>query len=156
MDLKVPKLGFPDYNFKIKQKAADFLIFDNIRKKYVSLTPEEWVRQHMVMYLTEDKGFPSSRISVEHALKINNLIRRADIVFFGRYGQPLLVVECKAPDVKINQQVFDQVVRYNYILKVSYILVTNGRDSYCCSVDYREQKCNFLKQIPDYTLIDDG
>jgi hypothetical protein len=155
MDLNFPELSFPQYSFKIRHQHDVGEIFDSVRRKYVRLTPEEWVRQHIVMYLVHEKKFPVSRLSVEHALKYNQLSRRADIVFFGKYGQPLLVTECKAPEIKINQQVFDQVVRYNYVLKVKYIMVSNGIQNYCCEVDYEKQKCNFLNDIPEYSIMYD-
>lgn len=153
MDLPFPSLSFPSYPFKMKKEGSHYSVFDAIRKKYVRLTPEEWVRQHVVLYLMYEKSYPAARISVEHSFKFNNLSRRADVLFFGKYGQPLLVVECKAPDVKINQQVFDQVVRYNYVVRVRYIMVTNGIQNYCCEVNYENQQCNFLNDIPDYSLM---
>lgn len=153
MELPFPSLSFPSYPFKFKKEGNHYAVFDAIRKKYVRLTPEEWVRQHVVLYLMHEKSYPASRISVEHSLKYNSLSRRADILFFGKYGLPMLVVECKAPDIKINQQVFDQVVRYNYMLRVRYVMVTNGIQNYCCEVNYENQHCNFLDDIPDYSVM---
>lgn len=156
MDGKLPTLLFPDYPFRVQKSKGELKIFDNVRKKFVALTPEEWVRQHVIMYLNKDKGFPLSRLSVEQSIKINHLNQRADLLFYDKYRQPLLVVECKAPNVKISQKVFDQAVRYNYVLKVRYILVTNGMSTYCCEVDYDQQICSFLKDVPAYNQINDG
>lgn len=143
-------LKLPTYLFRIKVKEGKKLIFDSWRRKWVSLTPEEWVRQNFARYLTEEKHFPTSRLGVEYPLNLNQQNFRADIVFFGRNGGAEMIVECKAPEVKISQQVFDQIVRYNMKLKVKYLIVTNGLTHYCCIIDKENLTYSFLEDIPDY------
>ena len=146
-------LNLPEYSFKFKKDGDAPQIFDEIRKKYVALTPEEWVRQHFLMYLVKEKKFPSSLLLVEASLRYNGMSRRADIVAYDQQGKPLLVVECKAPSVEINQQTFDQVARYNMVLDVSYLVVTNGMKHYCCLLEHGEKSYHFLEEIPDFKEI---
>jgi type I site-specific restriction endonuclease len=143
-------LKLPTYLFRTKLKEGKKLIFDAWRRKWVSLTPEEWVRQNFARYLTEEKHFPSSRLGVEYSLNLNQQNFRADLVFFGRNGEPLMIIECKAPEVKISQQVFDQIVRYNMKLKVKYLIITNGVTHYCCIIDKENLTYSFLEDIPDF------
>ncbi|MCF8267801.1 MAG: type I restriction enzyme HsdR N-terminal domain-containing protein [Ignavibacteriales bacterium] len=126
------------------------IIFDRWRKKYVALTPEEWVRQNFVMFLVEEKTFPGSLMSLEKGLQVEGRTKRTDIVAYNRQGKPLLIVECKAPEVKITESVFDQIVRYNMSLQVNYIVVTNGLQHFCCHLDYEKISYTFLKEIPFY------
>ena len=121
-------------------------------KKFVILQPEEWVRQHCIHYLMEVKGFPKSLINVEKELKINGLKKRYDIVVFNTDGTILLIVECKAPKIKIKQNTFDQVARYNLALNASYLMVTNGLNHYYCEMDFEAEKYQFLKDIPNYVI----
>jgi predicted type IV restriction endonuclease len=144
------RLNLPDYSFQIKSKGQRKYIFDNIRKRYVFLTPEEWVRQNLAAYLVREKNFPASLIAVEMSLRINRMDKRADIVLFSRHGAPVVIVECKAPDVKITQKVFDQAALYNMDMKVEYLIVSNGLVHYCAKLDHREQTWSFLPEIPDY------
>ena len=144
-------LNFPIYAFKVKESGNQKQIFDNIRKKYVALTPEEWVRQHMISYLIKEKKYPESLFAVETGLKYNELKKRTDVVVHNRYGQPLLLVECKAPGVTINEQPFNQIACYNKELQGEYLIVTNGMSHYCCKVDYSNGKLEFLDQIPEYS-----
>ncbi len=144
------QLNLPDYSFQIKSKGQRKYIFDNIRKRYVFLTPEEWVRQNLTAYLVREKNFPASLIAVEMSLKINQMDKRADIVLFSRHGAPLVIVECKAPDVKITQKVFDQAALYNMDMKVEYLIVSNGLVHYCAKLDHQERTWSFLPEIPDY------
>jgi len=120
------QLNFPAYDLAIRQTDGQQLIFDPLRKRYVALTPEEWVRQHVIQYLLQDKGYPSGLVSVEGSISLYKTQKRYDIAAFSRDGVPLLVVECKAPEVSINQGVVDQVVRYNLVLNAPYLFITNG------------------------------
>jgi hypothetical protein len=144
------KLNFPEYNFKFRQDQDIVRIFDPVRRKYVALTPEEWVRQHMIMYLAEDKKIPLSLIAVEAGLKVFKTSKRTDLVVYGTMGKPLMVVECKSPEVKVTQQVFDQVVRYNLALKVPFIAVTNGLVHLCCHLQPLLNTYEILPKIPDF------
>ena len=147
------KLNPAAYDFKINKLEQSSEIFDVIRKKYVALTPEEWVRQHFIKFLTTEKGYPSSLISVEMALKYNGMKRRSDVVVFGRDAKPLLLVECKAPEVKISPAVFEQIARYNMTFKVKYLIVTNGVNSYCSIINFEEQSYRFMENIPTYNEL---
>ena len=147
------KLNLPTYSFNIKLIEQRKYIFDFIRKKFVILTPEEWVRQNFLKYLVEEKNFPASLIAVEKELKLNSLSKRTDAVVYDRKGNPFLIVECKATSVKIDQKVFDQIARYNMKLEVDFLVVTNGLEHYCCKLDYENQKYSFLKEIPLYAQI---
>jgi len=143
-------LNFPKYSFRFKNKENKVSIFDAIRKKFVVLQPEEWVRQHCIRYLIEEKGFPKSLINVEKELIINNLKKRYDIVVFNPDGSIHLIIECKAPSIEINQTTFDQIARYNLKLNAMYLMVTNGLFHYYCQMDFKNERYIFLKNIPDY------
>jgi hypothetical protein len=143
-------LNLPTYLFRIKEKEEKKTIFDVYRHKWVSLTPEEWVRQNFIRYLTEEKHYPVSLVSVERSLRLNQQNFRADAVIFTKAGDPLVIIECKAPEVKISQGVFDQIVRYNMELRVKYLIVTNGLSHYCCIIDKGKLSYAFLPEIPDY------
>ena len=143
-------LNFPSYSFRIKSSENRLAIFDVIRKKFVVLQPEEWVRQHVVHYLMETKGYPKIRINVEKQLQVNELKKRYDVVVFNSEGGVDILVECKAPDISITQETFDQIARYNYKLKANLLMVTNGLTHYYCKTDYRSEKYSFLKDIPDF------
>src|ERR1035437_1139348 len=131
-------LNLPAYQFKLKQLGDRTQIFDKIRKKYVALTPEEWVRQNFLQYLIQEKKFPALLISVEAGLKYNQLQKRMDVLVYDKQGSPYLMVECKAPEVKITQVVFDQIARHNMVFKVKYLVVTNGLNHFCCLMDYEK------------------
>lgn len=141
-------LNFPRFNFRFKNNENKVSIFDVIRKKFILLTPEEWVRQHVVHYLIEIKGYPKSLINVEKIVKINGMNKRYDVVVFNTDGSIFLLVECKAPDVTITQNTFDQIARYNGVLTADYLMVTNGLNHYFCSLDYHNQRYVFLQDIP--------
>ena len=126
-------------------------IFDEIRKKFILLTPEEWVRQHVVQFLLQDKKYPKSYINVEKLIKINDLSKRYDGVVFQPNGEIFLLIECKAPEVPISQQTFDQIARYNLVLKAKYLMVTNGLNHYFCRMDFENEKYVFLKELPEYS-----
>ena len=144
------KLNLPSYTFKLKSNEKHTLIFDNLRKKYLVLTPEEWVRQHYVQYLVQEKNYPVSLIALEKQLTINNLKKRTDIVIYNKDGQPEIIVECKASHIKISQDTFDQIARYNLQLKAKYLIVTNGLEHYYCNMDFENENYQFLKEIPSY------
>jgi len=144
------KLNFPSYSFRIKSSENKTLIFDIIRKKYVVLTPEEWVRQHVILFLIEEKKYPISLIAVEKQLKINSLLKRTDVVVFNTKGTPEILIECKAPSVAISQATFDQIARYNLTAQSNYLMVTNGLDHYFCQIDVENETYVFLKDIPNY------
>ncbi|MBK9480305.1 MAG: type I restriction enzyme HsdR N-terminal domain-containing protein [Bacteroidetes bacterium] len=148
-----PTLNLPAYAVKLKNHSQRTQIFDRIRKKFVALTPEEWVRQHVVNYLIEHKNFPASRIAIESSLKYNQLLRRPDIVYYDNDLKPTLIVECKATDVKISQTTFDQIARYNMPLRVNYLLVTNGIQHFCCRMEYEKEEVIFLKELPDFSQL---
>jgi len=146
----LPELALPDHGVKLKQDARGVRVFDPIRRRWVALTPEEWVRQHFVNYLVHDRGCPASLIAVERALVLNELTKRADIVVHARDGRPVAVVECKAPGVRVDQGVFEQAARYNLVFQVQYLIVTNGIQHYCSRVDRTSGKVEFLVEIPDH------
>lgn len=143
-------LEFPTYSFRFKNSENKVAIFDEIRKKFIIITPEEWVRQHVVQFLLQEKKYPKSLINVEKLLKINDLNKRYDIVVFNPDGSILILVECKAPEIKISQHTFDQIARYNMTLKAEYLMVTNGLNHYFCKMDYEKEKYDFLPELPDY------
>lgn len=146
------KLNLPPYPQRIREENGRRDIFDVARKKFVALTPEEWVRQHFVMFLMNDKSVPASLLSVEKGLMLNKMQKRTDIVVYDRSGLPALIVECKAPSVKITQDVFDQIARYNLTLKCRYLVVTNGIEHYCCEMFHAEKRYQFCPDIPDFNL----
>jgi hypothetical protein len=146
------KLNFPTFTFRFKNSENKVAIFDEIRKKFIILTPEEWVRQHVTQYLLQEKKYPKSYINVEKLIKINDLTKRYDLVVFQPDGALFLLVECKAPEVKITQQTFDQIARYNLTLKAKYLMVTNGLNHYFCEMDFENEKYVFLEQLPDFSL----
>ena len=144
------KLNLPTYNFKLKSSENKTYIFGIIRKRFLVLTPEEWVRQHYVNFLITYKKYPISLVNVEKQLTINNLKKRFDILIFNTKGEPNIIVECKAPSVKITQETFDQIARYNLKLNAEYLIVTNGLEHYYCKMDYENESYIFLKEIPNY------
>ena len=143
-------LNLPTYNFKLKNSENKTLIFDSIRKKYLVLTSEEWVRQHFVKYLIDQKKYPTTLIALEKQLIINNRKKRTDILIFNANGTPNIIVECKAPSIKITQETFDQIARYNLKLKANYLIVTNGLKHFYCKMDFKNETYIFLEDIPDY------
>ncbi len=143
-------LNLPHYEFKTRVENGKKFIFDPFRSKYLMLTPEENVRQHFARYLIEELAYPATLMMSEHSLSLNKMNKRCDLIVFDRSGAPLLLVECKAPEVKISQAVFDQVARYNQVFKVSYLMVTNGMKHYCCKIDFATGKIEFLQSMPAY------
>lgn len=143
-------LNLPDYSSELNLNIEEGIVFDPFRKKNVKLTPEEWVRQNFLLFLSLEKGFPKGLLSVEMGLTLNNLMRRCDVVAFDSIGKARLIVECKAPKVKISQKTFDQIAAYNLKLQVDYLIVTNGINHYCCHMDYKNNTYVFLEDIPNY------
>jgi len=143
-------LNLPPYPFKISDDNGTLTLFDEIRKKTIIITPEEWVRQHFVQYLIKQKNYPRSLIKLEGGLKLNTLQKRTDIVVFNPAGQRILMVECKAPSVTIDQKTFDQIARYNMVHKVSLLAVSNGLQHYYCTIDHEKCTYRFIEELPVY------
>ena len=143
-----PKLNLPNIEFKTKLVDGNIQVFDIVRKKYFKLTAEEWVRQHFIHYLNLDRNYPLGLMGIEKVIKYNGLRTRADIVLYDNHGSAYMLVECKAPNINITKDTFDQVAKYNFNLKVKYLVVTNGLKHFCCEMNYIEKKISFLNQIP--------
>ncbi|CAH0335747.1 hypothetical protein FVB9288_01401 [Flavobacterium sp. CECT 9288] len=143
-------LNFPHYTFRFKNSENKTAIFDVIRKKFIILTPEEWVRQHVVRFLLEQKEYPLSLINVEKVLKVNGLRKRYDVVVYNTDGTIDILVECKAPKIQIAQVTFDQIAQYNMTLQAKFLMVTNGLNHYFCQMDFENEKYQFLKDLPNY------
>lgn len=144
------ELNLPRYAYKLKRDGDSVSIFDPLRRKYVTLTPEEWVRQHFVSFLISCKKYPAGRMGNEISLVVNRQKRRCDTIVYDGRGEPMTIVEYKAPQVAITQSVFDQIVRYNMVLKVKYLMVSNGLRHYACRINYTDNSYEFLKDIPSY------
>ncbi len=147
------KLNLPEYHFRTIQKQKVELIFDEFRRRWVVLTPEEWVRQNFLKFLLDEKGFPKTLMAIEKVVEINRLQQRFDLLVYNRKGKPLLVAEFKAPEVAINQAVFDQVIRYNNSLMAPYILVSNGRVHFVCYIDFKVGRAEYLREIPEFNSL---
>lgn len=152
---KMQKLNFPSYSFRFKNSENKVSIFDEIRKKFIILTPEEWIRQHVIQLLLQEKNYPKSYINVEKLIKVNDLSKRYDIIVYQPNGEIFLLVECKSSDVKIDQKTFDQIARYNLTLNAKYLMVTNGLNHYFCQMDFEKEKYVFLKELPNFEKIND-
>ncbi|WP_345951052.1 MULTISPECIES: type I restriction enzyme HsdR N-terminal domain-containing protein [unclassified Mucilaginibacter] len=152
MDLLQP-LALPPYPFKLTEQSGQLYIFDDIRKKQLVLTPEEWVRQHFVQYLIQQKSYPKTLIKLEGGLKVHGMAKRSDIVVFNPAGEKVLMVECKAPGVVIDQKVFDQVARYNITHRIKLLAVTNGLQHYYCAINFDKKNYRFLEELPAYGLF---
>jgi len=149
----LPVLDLPDHGVKLRHDADGERVFDPIRRKWVQLTPEEWVRQHFLNHLVHDLGCPASLIAVEKSLVLNELAKRADIVVHAADGRAVALVECKAPSVRITQTTFEQAARYNVVFKVRYLLVTNGLRHYCCRIDQSNGSVDFVVDIPHHNTL---
>ena len=147
------KLNIPPFQMKLSGTQERPKILDILRRKFVALTPEEWVRQHFVNYLTQHKGYPTALLANEMELKIGTKRLRCDTLLYNRYMQPRMIIEYKAPHITISQQVFEQIASYNTLLHVDYLVVSNGLQHYCCKMNYEQHSMQFLKQIPDYSEI---
>jgi len=146
--MKMPQLNLPKVALKTKSVEGTIQVFDVIRKKYFVLTPEEWVRQHFIHYLNTEKNYPMGLMGVEKMVKYNALKTRADIMLYTTEGKAKMIVECKAPNVKITQDTFNQIAKYNFKLKVPFLVVTNGMQHFCCRMDYKNNSISFLDDIP--------
>jgi len=144
------KLNFPDYSIRFKNRENKDFVFDIIRKKWFLLTPEEWVRQHCIHFLIFNKNYPKSLINVEKKILVNKIPKRYDIVVYSKYGDAIILVECKASNINISQNVFDQIAKYNLSLKSKYLMVSNGMSHYFCEVNYESNNYYFLADIPNF------
>ena len=147
------QLNLPAYETRMCSRDGKRMIFDPLRKAYVALTPEEWVRQHFVNFLTNFKGYPATLMANEVAIMLNGMKRRCDTVVYDKELRPRVIVEYKAPSVKITKEVFAQISRYNLTLQVDYLIVSNGLRHYCCKMDYEKGSYTFLQEIPEYSKI---
>ena len=146
-------LNLPNYDVKIRKTNNGTEIFDALRKKFLILTPEEWVRQHFTNYLITAKGYPQTLMANEAAIKLNSLTRRCDTIIYNNMLEPVAICEYKNPEIEITQDTFDQIVRYNIVLKVNYLIVSNGINHYCCKINYDRMDYQFIAEIPDYKTI---
>lgn len=153
--MSMQELNFPRrYAFELRESEAGSEVFDTQRRRYVVVTPEEWVRQHLVRHLVEDLGYPGGRTAVETGFTHQGIQQRADVICYDRKGSPLLMAECKAPDVKIRQNVFDQIARYNESVDAGCLVVTNGMTHYCYAIDRDKGRYEFLDRIPRYVELE--
>jgi hypothetical protein len=152
MDLLLP-LNLPPYPFKITDANGQLTLFDVIRKRDIIITPEEWVRQHFVQYLINQKKYPKSLIKLEGGHKLHGMAKRTDIVVYNPAGEKILLVECKAPSITIDQKTFDQVARYNMVHKVKLLAVTNGLQHYYCVINFEERDYKFIEEMPFYATL---
>lgn len=153
---ELPELNLPPVSLRTRIEDGVEKIFDPLRRKWVVLTPEEWVRQHFTAWLTTEYHYPSLLMTNEIGLDVNGTRKRCDTVIFGRDGKPMIIVEYKAPSIAITQTVFDQIVRYNMRLHADYLIVSNGMNHYCCKIDYNGNTYHFIPRIPDYYSIASG
>lgn len=144
------RLNLPQYEIKIATRNSRSVIFDNLRRKFVSLTPEEWVRQHFIHFLTGHKGYPEALLANEIELTCGQKRLRCDSVLYDICARPRMIIEYKSPEIALTQKVFDQIYVYNMLLKVDYLIVSNGMQHYCCKMDYEKHSYAFLKDIPEY------
>lgn len=143
-------LNFPRTPLKLSKKEGVTYVWDELRKKNLVCTPEEWVRQHVIAYLILHKNYPKGLIASEHPIEVNQLKRRCDIVVFDRKKYPILMVECKAPEVKLTENTFHQIAQYNFKMNVNYLVMTNGINTINCFVDHKNHKLVYLEQIPNF------
>lgn len=149
------KLNLPEYNFRIRRdENQKDEIFDEFRKRFIVLTPEEWVRQNFLRFLRDEKNYPGSLIAIEKGITVNTMKKRFDAVVFNKAGNPEVLIEFKAPGIKLDQKVMEQISRYNLSLNVRYLIVSNGLTHYCCIVDKKTNSISFLKEIPDYNNLE--
>lgn len=146
--MALSKLNLPQFEVKIKEIDNKAYIFDSIRKKYILLTPEEWVRQHFINLLINHYQYPKSLLKVESGLKYNRLSKRSDILVYDREGNPFLLVECKSTDIPVNQAGFNQVAMYNMTIKAAFVILTNGLKTFCCKINQETKEATFIADIP--------
>ncbi len=147
------QLNLPTYYFRIKKQNEKLLIFDSQRKKYVALTPEEWVRQNFIRFLIVEKGYPAAYLAVEKQLDMNGMKKRCDAILYNEYALPILIIELKAPNIPISQATFDQVAVYNAKLKVNFFMISNGIEHYCCRVNTENAFYEYFSEIPHYQAL---
>ena len=147
------RLNLPSFDIKISGSKQHPQILDVLRRKFITLTPEEWVRQHFVHFMVEHLHYPASLLANEVSMQVGDKILRADTILYNKQLQPVMIVEYKAPHIPITQQVFDQIATYNMLLHVDYLVVSNGLQHYVCKMDYDSKKYLYLEAIPDYTEI---
>ncbi len=147
------EINLPPYEIKLREQNGRRQIFDILRRRYVALTPEEWVRQHFVHFLIEHKGYPKGLLANEVEQKIGDKKLRCDTLLYNKDLQPKMIIEYKAPEIAITQRVFNQVTTYNFLLHADYLIVSNGRQHYCCHMDYEKGEYTFLQDIPHYTEL---
>lgn len=147
------QLNLPQYSFRIKKQNEKLVIFDSQRKRYVALTPEEWVRQNFIRFLIEEKGYPAAYLAIEKQLNMNGMKKRCDAILYNEHAQPFLIIELKAPNVAISQATFDQVAVYNAKLKVDFFIISNGIEHFCCKVNLKTSRYEFFSEIPDFNQI---
>ena len=147
------EINLPPYEIKLREQDGKRQILDFLRRKYVSLTPEEWVRQHFVNYLLNHKGYPKGLLANEVELRVGEKKLRCDTLLYNKGLQPQMIIEYKAPDIELTQRVFDQITVYNFLLRVDYLVVSNGRQHYCCRMDYEHRSYTFLQEIPAYSAL---
>jgi type I site-specific restriction endonuclease len=147
------QLNLPEYKFRIKKQNEKLSIFDTQRKRWVSLTPEEWVRQHFIRFLIEEKGFPAAYLAIEKQLNLNGMKKRCDAVLFNEHALPVMIIEFKSPNIAISQATFDQVAVYNAKLKVDFFMLSNGIEHYCCKVNTVNSRYEFFPEIPNFPII---
>jgi len=143
-------LNLPLYPIKIVERDGKRSVLDEMRRKYVALTPEEWVRQQFIHYLINEKKYPKTLLANEVSIVLNGMKRRCDTILYTNQLKPRMIIEYKSPTVDITQKVFSQICNYNWVLKADYLIVSNGLKHFCCSIDYANKKYNFLPSIPDY------
>lgn len=151
--VKMPPLNLPAVDLRIERRDGLIKVYDDIRDKFVALTPEEFVRQHFTRYLRDSLHYPASLMANEVGIEVNNCRRRCDTVIYNPDGSLLMIVEYKAPGVPVTQAVFDQIVRYNSTLRAKYLVVSNGIRHYCCVIDYGRDTYHFIPKIPDYKAL---
>ena len=150
----ITPLNLPPAQLQLRRSdKGDIVVFDPLRKKNVILTPEEWVRQNFVSYMTNQLGYPQSLMANERAITLNNTRRRCDTVVYDLYAKPMVIVEYKAPEIDITKEVFDQIVRYNMVLHARCLIVSNGLSHYCCIIDYNNSTYKFLKEVPTFAQL---
>jgi hypothetical protein len=148
------ELNLPSYNSKTRILDEQTQIFDEVRKKWLKLTPEEWVRQHFVHFLINHRQYPAGLIALEKEISILGLTRRSDIVAFRKNGQALLLVECKAPSIRLQTETFSQAAAYNLHWKVPYLVITNGLQHYCAKVDFESGNIEMMADIPFFLTVE--
>jgi len=146
------QLNFPSCDFSIKRDDHQLFIFDEVRKKWIVLTPEEWVRQHVVFYLVGQKNYPASLIAIEKSIKVNTRIKRFDIACYNTEANPIVLIECKAPEIKINRSTMEQALRYNSQIQAPCIVLTNGLDLVCALIDFETKEVKYISDIPAYVV----